>query len=191
MNRSVRATWTFRDIASGSASRFGPAPASLLALKSLDTEEDSTLAREWVKGFTVEDIPKSSYTATYSRSSGPGGQHVNTTDSKATVRMPIHRALGVWLPRYMTKGLIESSHFTHSSQSLLFSASLHRSAPANLTLVLSILHAHLVSVASSPIRGETSSAQRQRVDRLKARDRLKRYEAKERQKRDKSWRRGE
>ena len=52
----------------------GRAPESLLRLKSLVTENDHSLARTWLEGFGPEDIPKEAWSASYSRSSGPGGQ---------------------------------------------------------------------------------------------------------------------
>lgn len=48
--------------------------SSLLALGKLDGEKDHALARKWIDGFGLEDIPKESIEVTYARSSGPGGQ---------------------------------------------------------------------------------------------------------------------
>lgn len=50
------------------------APESLLRLESLKSESDHALARTWLDGFGVDDIPKEAWEASYSRSSGPGGQ---------------------------------------------------------------------------------------------------------------------
>jgi hypothetical protein len=33
-------------------------------------------------------------------------QHVNTTSSKAVIRLPLQPALGTWLPRYVLGGLM-------------------------------------------------------------------------------------
>ena len=63
-----------RRFLSGSPVAWAQAPAALLDVKKLETEEDHRLAREWTKEFEVEDIPKTSYEASYARSSGPGGQ---------------------------------------------------------------------------------------------------------------------
>lgn len=95
-------------------------PPELVHLKSLNGEEEHRLARSWVVDFGPDDIPKKSYETSYARSSGPGGQvcslclhmhqprprshqfqHVNTTSSKAVVRLPLSPALGTWLPRYI------------------------------------------------------------------------------------------
>ncbi len=47
----------------------------------LDAQELAA-ARTWFQAFRPESIPKGS--TTYSRSSGPGGQHVNKLDRPAT-----------------------------------------------------------------------------------------------------------
>ena len=54
--------------------RLARAPPELLLLKSLEGENDHKLARVWLADFDRNDIPKTSYEVTYSRSSGPGGQ---------------------------------------------------------------------------------------------------------------------
>jgi peptidyl-tRNA hydrolase ICT1 len=74
----------------------------------LDKDEDHIAAREWLDEFTVDDVPKTSYVASYARSSGAGGQHVNKTNSKAVVHMDIHKAKGDWLPRFVVPALLQS-----------------------------------------------------------------------------------
>ncbi len=43
----------------------------------LEDEESLRAAKEWLTNFEISSIPKSSFTLTFSRSSGPGGQNVN------------------------------------------------------------------------------------------------------------------
>lgn len=86
----------------------GPASPDLLALKDLVDDEDHALARDWLDAFALEDVPKSSYQVSYARSSGPGGQHVNKTNSKAVVRFDVFRARGVWLPPFLVPALQQS-----------------------------------------------------------------------------------
>ena len=50
------------------------APDSLLRLVALESEADHSLARDWIEEFKEGDIPKDTWVASYSRSSGPGGQ---------------------------------------------------------------------------------------------------------------------
>lgn len=98
---------SFRPLSS-SSSRLGPASPELLALKELVKDEDHALAREWLDDFVPEDVPKTSYEVSYARSSGPGGQHVNKTNSKAVVRFDLHRAKAVWLPPFVVPALQQS-----------------------------------------------------------------------------------
>jgi hypothetical protein len=51
-----------------------PASEHLLRLQSLESPADHAEARTWLNDFQVDDIPKESWEAGYSRSSGPGGQ---------------------------------------------------------------------------------------------------------------------
>ncbi len=93
---------------STSPRRLGPAPPELLALKELVEDEHHILARDWLDSFVPEDVPKTSYEVSYARSSGPGGQHVNKTNSKAVVRFDVFRARGVWLPPFLVAALQQS-----------------------------------------------------------------------------------
>lgn len=93
---------------STSAFRLSPASSKLLALNELIDDEHHALARQWLDDFVPEDVPKESYQVSYARSSGPGGQHVNKTNSKAVVRFDLHRAKGVWLPPFVVPALQKS-----------------------------------------------------------------------------------
>lgn len=54
-------------------------------------------ARKWVQSSTSASIPRHLFNVSYSRSSGPGGQKVNKTSSKATISLDP----GQWLdPTY-------------------------------------------------------------------------------------------
>lgn len=59
-------------------------------------------AKEWLKSFKDSDIPRHAFEIGYSRSSGPGGQKVNKTSSKATVLMEPSKwmdpAYCYWIP---------------------------------------------------------------------------------------------
>jgi len=91
-----------RSISTSPPLRKPPSP-ELLAVSALNTEEDHALARAWLDEFVPEDIPKSAYDVSYARSSGPGGQHVNKTNSKAVIHCNIHK--GKWLPPYVVAEL--------------------------------------------------------------------------------------
>ncbi|GAA5978090.1 hypothetical protein JCM11641_006623 [Rhodosporidiobolus odoratus] len=136
-----------------------PRPPSLA---SLDTQEDMQIARKWAQAFeavSADDWPKNLTEATFSRSSGPGGQHVNRTFSKATVRLPLPSSS--FLPPYLLAHLRQSPHF--SANSLLVSSSTHRTQQTNLTECLSKLKAAVVEAARRDLVGETSQEQKKRV----------------------------
>lgn len=66
-------------------------------LRDLHTQSEIAAARLWLDSFPHTSIPRSNFDISYSRSSGPGGQKVNKTSSKATVAAEPH----VWLnPHY-------------------------------------------------------------------------------------------
>jgi hypothetical protein len=81
------------------------ATSALLSLPSLVKDADHALAREWLDNLDPSDIPKDAYDVSYARSSGPGGQHVNKTNSKAVVRLDLHKAKGRWLPPFVVPEL--------------------------------------------------------------------------------------
>lgn len=60
-------------------------------------------ARKWLQTFHHPQIPKDCFEISFSRSSGPGGQKVNKTSSKATVSMEPYQWLNPrfcsWIPK--------------------------------------------------------------------------------------------
>ncbi|KAK6868887.1 hypothetical protein K6H11_003990 [Candida tropicalis] len=57
------------------------------------SEKEIESAKKWVDTFTHTEIPTHVFDISFSRSSGPGGQKVNKTSSKATVSLEP----GLWL----------------------------------------------------------------------------------------------
>ncbi|CAN3357502.1 hypothetical protein DICA3_C11430 [Diutina catenulata] len=66
------------------------------------TPEQLAQARQWLDRFQPSDIPREEFEVSFSRSSGPGGQKVNKTSSKATVTLEFHKWLDPhycrWIP---------------------------------------------------------------------------------------------
>ena len=54
--------------------RLGKAPPDLLRLTALSSDTEHKLAREWLDGFKLGDIPPTAIEKSFARSSGPGGQ---------------------------------------------------------------------------------------------------------------------
>lgn len=67
------------------------------------SDKDIQAAKEWLDSFTSKNIPTREFEITYSRASGPGGQKVNKTSSKATVALGIDKWLNpqfcYWIPK--------------------------------------------------------------------------------------------
>ncbi|KIR31397.1 peptidyl-tRNA hydrolase ICT1 [Cryptococcus deuterogattii MMRL2647] len=164
-------------------------PVQLLHVPKLDSETEHLLARQWIDAFTLEDIPKEGWVATRSRSSGPGGQHVNKTESKVTIRCNLDQAVGRWLPKFVMSALTKSTHYHHSPPSLLITSQKTRSAPQNQASALTLLHQTIVNSANSLIINPTSPEQKERVKELEKKEKEQRLEMKKRRSMKKASRR--
>ncbi|KAK8050827.1 peptidyl-trna hydrolase domain-containing protein [Apiospora phragmitis] len=69
------------------------------AIEDTFDQDELEEARRWYASFNESSLPKGQ--TSYSRSSGPGGQHVNKTESKATT---------VWSVKELIKGLPKLMH---------------------------------------------------------------------------------
>ncbi|KAM0683917.1 hypothetical protein MDAP_000654 [Mitosporidium daphniae] len=67
--------------------------------------------KAWVSALRLSDIPEKEFFFRTSRSSGPGGQHVNTTNTKVDGRILIKEAL--WIPEKLRENLISQVFPTH------------------------------------------------------------------------------
>lgn len=80
------------------------------------TSNDSIkAAKKWVRDLSPQLLPKSHFRLTYSRSSGPGGQKVNKTSSKATLTLNNWRS-AEWIPQEVKKQLMENG-FRYATKS--------------------------------------------------------------------------
>ncbi|ORX57067.1 peptidyl-tRNA hydrolase domain-like protein [Hesseltinella vesiculosa] len=57
----------------------------------------------WIQQFSKSSIPRDQVTASFSRSSGPGGQNVNKVNSKVSLRLQLDRA--TWIPPHALQKL--------------------------------------------------------------------------------------
>lgn len=68
-------------------------------------------SKEWLKTFESSQIPRHLFNISYSRSSGPGGQKVNKTSSKATVALEegewLQGSTCYWIPTPIRQQLQE------------------------------------------------------------------------------------
>ncbi|KAH6653171.1 hypothetical protein BKA67DRAFT_310489 [Truncatella angustata] len=91
-------------------------------------QDDLAEARKWHTSFDEHDLPKGQ--TSFSRSSGPGGQHVNKTETKATTVWPVFE-LTRMLPKLMHSPLRSSRYYTSRTDSLTIQAQTQRSRSAN------------------------------------------------------------
>ncbi|KAI3318909.1 hypothetical protein HD806DRAFT_510351 [Xylariaceae sp. AK1471] len=85
-------------------------------------------ARKWHASFSEDSLPKGQ--VSYSRSSGPGGQHVNKTESKATTVWPVGE-LSKGLPKLVRAALRSSRYYSMRNDSITIQAQTQRSRSAN------------------------------------------------------------
>ncbi|ETS73752.1 hypothetical protein PFICI_14698 [Pestalotiopsis fici W106-1] len=91
-------------------------------------QDDLAEARKWYSSFKENELPKGQ--TSYSRSSGPGGQHVNKTETKATTVWAVHELTRI-LPKLMHPALRTSRYYTSRNDSLTIQAQTQRSRTAN------------------------------------------------------------
>ncbi|KAI1385926.1 uncharacterized protein F4822DRAFT_414478 [Hypoxylon trugodes] len=91
-------------------------------------QEELAEAREWHTSFNRSQLPKG-YT-NYSRSSGPGGQHVNKTETKATTVWPV-KELSKSLPKLVFAALRSSRYYSKGNDSISIQCQTQRSRSAN------------------------------------------------------------
>ncbi|KAI1290572.1 hypothetical protein F5Y03DRAFT_401171 [Xylaria venustula] len=95
---------------------------------ALFDQDDLEEARRWYASFDKDSLPKGQ--TSYSRSSGPGGQHVNKTESKAISVWPVGE-LSRSLPKLLRPALKSSRYYTVRSDSITIQAQTQRSRSAN------------------------------------------------------------
>ncbi|KAK1831275.1 hypothetical protein QBC39DRAFT_352220 [Podospora conica] len=93
-----------------------------------DQERQQAEARSWHQSFQLASLPAGS--TTFARSSGPGGQHVNKTETKATTTWPISQLLGI-LPKILHGGLRSSKYYVQRNDAISIQAQTHRNRTAN------------------------------------------------------------
>ncbi|KAI8627263.1 hypothetical protein F5Y19DRAFT_443738 [Xylariaceae sp. FL1651] len=98
------------------------------AYDALLDQDDLAEARKWRASFNEDSLPRGQ--TSYSRSSGPGGQHVNKTESKATTVWTVGE-LSKSLPRLMRSALRSSRHYSMRNDSITIQAQTQRSRSAN------------------------------------------------------------
>ncbi|XP_040033513.2 large ribosomal subunit protein mL62 [Gasterosteus aculeatus] len=94
-------------------------------------------------------IPVDRLTVTYSRSSGPGGQHVNKVSTKAEVRF--HVLTADWIPEDVRRNIFEKNkNRINKAGELLVTSELSRSQQRNLSDCIHKISAILAEASEKP-----------------------------------------
>ncbi|KAJ5551164.1 hypothetical protein N7535_000893 [Penicillium sp. DV-2018c] len=153
------------------------------------TEQDVQIAREWLRTLNAKSIPRNICEISFSRSSGPGGQNVNKVNSKATLKVPLDTLLPL-VPRLVHPTLRASRYVADRSQCLVIQSDEERKQSNNVESCFDKLYQLLQSSAREVIPGETSQAQRNRVQKLQHAQNEGRLKDKKQRSDKKSSRRG-
>ncbi|KAJ5773572.1 hypothetical protein N7457_008468 [Penicillium paradoxum] len=152
-------------------------------------QQDLQLARDWLKALNSKTIPRNICEVSFSRSSGPGGQNVNKVNSKATLKVPLESLLPL-VPRLIHQSLRTSRYAAERAQCLVIQSDEERKQSNNVESCFDKLYQLLQSSAKEVIPGETSQAQRTRVQKLQRAQNESRIKDKKQHSDKKSSRRG-
>ncbi|XP_020495797.2 peptidyl-tRNA hydrolase ICT1, mitochondrial [Labrus bergylta] len=101
---------------------------------------------------TQEDqvhVPVDRLTVSYSRSSGPGGQHVNKVSTKAEIRF--HLLTAEWIPEEVRRKIFEKNkNRINKAGELLVTSELSRSQQRNLTDCIQKISAIIAEASEKP-----------------------------------------
>ncbi|KAI1370826.1 hypothetical protein F4677DRAFT_451008 [Hypoxylon crocopeplum] len=150
-------------------------------------QDDLAEARKWHTSFNENSLPKGQ--TSYSRSSGPGGQHVNKTESKATTVWSAEE-LSKSLPKLMRVALRTSKYYSKRNDSITIQAQTQRSRSANTDENHLKLTEELQKIYRAQVPGETSSEKIKKYEALEKSSRESRLKSKKQQSSKKAFRRG-
>ncbi|KAM4524070.1 large ribosomal subunit protein mL62 isoform 1-T1 [Odontesthes bonariensis] len=98
---------------------------------------------------TQVHIPKERLTVSYSRSSGPGGQHVNKVSTKAEVRFHLHTA--DWIPEDVRQKIFQKNkNRMNKAGELLVTSEMSRSQQRNLSDCIQKISAIIAEASEKP-----------------------------------------
>ncbi|KAL8810168.1 MAG: hypothetical protein Q9223_000325 [Gallowayella weberi] len=130
-----------------------------------ENEADQAVARDWLKTFGRNTIPRKSCAISFSRSSGPGGQNVNKVNSKATLRLPLRELLPS-VPNILHGQIKASQYYAEKSECLVIQADGNRKQADNVEACFTKLQHLILGAGRATVTGETSPEQLEKVKRL-------------------------
>ncbi|CAG8950907.1 hypothetical protein HYFRA_00003124 [Hymenoscyphus fraxineus] len=140
---------------------------------------DFEVARQWFRSFnpakpmanetwgTSTGVLPSAKIATteYSRASGPGGQKVNKSSTKATTAWPLN-ALLKYVPKALHQGLRDSGYYVASSDAIKISCDSNRTQTENREETHARFCAEIEKIYRKSVPGVTSEDQKEKVSEL-------------------------
>ncbi|ESA42008.1 hypothetical protein GE21DRAFT_10427 [Neurospora crassa] len=126
--------------------------------------EELAEARRWHKSFHPSTLPQGD--TSFSRSSGPGGQHVNKTETKATTTWPISKLIA-HLPKILHAELRHSKYYTRGNDSITIQAQTERSRSANQAENHQKLYDELINLYAKTVPAESSPDKARKYEALK------------------------
>ncbi|PQE14407.1 peptidyl-tRNA hydrolase domain-containing protein [Rutstroemia sp. NJR-2017a BBW] len=130
-----------------------------------DDEAEFDAARKWFAAFDASTIPAKLSKTTFSASSGPGGQKVNKTSSKATTVWPM-KSLESIMPKVIHRELLRSSYYAASSHSILIQCDSNRGQVDNKEETYRRLHEEIRRIYKASVPGVTPAEQKKKVEQL-------------------------
>ncbi|MCJ1475137.1 hypothetical protein MMC13_003797 [Lambiella insularis] len=153
------------------------------------SDDDQQVARKWLASYSPTTVPRRICNISFSRSSGPGGQNVNKTNSKATLRLSLKDLLPI-VPSLLHQQLQMSRYYAPRSDSIVIQSDTNRKQADNVQECYKKLEDLLLATGKTVVRGETTLAQLARVKKLQRADDEVRIKTKKMHSSKKSSRKG-
>ncbi|CAJ2509590.1 Uu.00g146160.m01.CDS01 [Anthostomella pinea] len=150
-------------------------------------QDELAEARKWHMSFRDSSLPKGQ--TSYSRSSGPGGQHVNKTETKATTVWSVDE-LSKSLPKLVHSALRTSKYYSGRTDSIQIQAQTQRSKAANTDENYEKLAEELRKIYKERVPGSTSDKKVKKYEALEKSFRESRLRSKKQQSSKKAFRQG-
>ncbi|KAK0625277.1 hypothetical protein B0T17DRAFT_491805 [Bombardia bombarda] len=150
-----------------SSSYFAPPLPRFIRHQAFDVgfdQEELAEARKWRQSLQPASVPKG--VTSFSRSSGPGGQHVNKTESKATTSWPVSQLVS-FLPKLLHADIRESKYYSKRSDCISIQAQTQRSRTANTDENHQKLFEELQSLYEKAVPGESSPDKARKYEALR------------------------